>query len=66
MKVRITLDVELANDALAALATHAASLAKHAKDHPQSPFEWTRHSREANDKTEAFRKAVGNAELIQF
>jgi hypothetical protein len=64
MKVRIVLDVELANDALAALATYAASLAKHAKTHPGSPFEWERYTREANDKTEAFRKAVGNAELV--
>jgi hypothetical protein len=64
MKVRITLDVELANDALAALAMHAANLAKHAKAHPNSPFDWPRHTREANDKAEAFRKAVGNAELV--
>jgi hypothetical protein len=66
MKVRIVLDVELANDALAALATYAASLAKHAKAHPSSPFEWERHTRVANDRTEAFRKAVGNAELVDF
>lgn len=64
MKVRITLDIELANDALAALAMYAASLAKHAKAYPGSPFDWSRHTREANDRTEEFRKAVGNAELV--
>ncbi len=66
MKLRITVDAELAGDALAALAMYAAHLAKHAKEHPESPFDWARHCREANNKTAAFRQAVKDAELAAF
>lgn len=64
MKVRLELDIELANAALAALADYGVTLAKHAKNFPESPFDWARHAREANDRTEEFRKVVGNAELV--
>lgn len=64
MKVRITLDLELANSILAAAVTHAVDIAKHAKQHPGSPFEWGRYLRELNETNDAFRKALGNAELV--
>lgn len=64
MKVRITLDLELANAILAAAATHAVDVAKHAKRFPESPFEWPRHLRQLNETNDAFRKALGNAELV--
>lgn len=60
MKVRIALDVDLANAALAALAMQAAHVARLVKDSVLDAS----HLKTANDQTAAFRKAVGNAELV--
>lgn len=66
MKIRIILDVDTANAALAALAMQAATLARMTKDRDPilTPDEWLKHLRAANDQTVEMRKAIGNAELV--
>lgn len=67
MRIRITVDVDVANNALLALSTYAANVARIAKHEPNpNAFNWAAHLQQANDNAEEFRKAVGNAELVAF